>query len=159
MISYAKDKNTYLYLITLNAPYDRKGRHNIEDAKKIYKYYSNLYDEKVLVKKGQTILRLKTKYYKEDYLVYKMDHNIKRYIKNYNKNNLKINYEGTKEVTPFSKNKLGILTIKYKDDLLYKKTIYKKNLHFSLLKFLQKNAYIFIIIIGGIVYAKKHKNA
>ena len=68
LASFAKDKNVDLILITAGAPYDKISPHHIEDAKTVYDYYINNYDNIKIVDKTKPFKKIKTKYANVDYI-------------------------------------------------------------------------------------------
>lgn len=160
-----KNKINYL-LVTLNAPFDRKGPHNYEDAKTIYEYFFNNYSYQTIKKKNEVLLSLKTKYAKEDKVKFFPKKNIKVYLpNNIDKKDIKYIYKGKKTIKYNTKEntKLGYLKIYYQDKPINtQKIVLKEKLHFSIIKYLKDHKLllfipIFLLIIL-IVRGKNGKN-
>ncbi len=150
LASIAKDGDSNLLLVTLGAPYDKKGRHNIEDAKTIYEYFINNYSRQVLFSKKDTILSLKTKYSNESSVSFYPDKDIAYYLpNNVDKSKLNSQYDGVKVVTPNMSvgTNLGHLKLYYDKTKIYNQDIVlKKKVSFSLMSFLKYN---FSYVLGG----------
>lgn len=115
-IAYQND--TLLMLVTSKA---EEAPEHIEDAKKVYDYYFKNYDYQTLVKKGEIITTLNTKYLSEDSINIKADDDVKYYMRNdYDPKNINIAYDGITTITPENKykEKIGILKIYYGEKLL-----------------------------------------
>lgn len=136
-------------LVTAGAPYN-DGPKNLLDAKIIYEYFINNYGNKFIVQENDKILILDTLYTKEDNVIFYAKSSYQKYLYNdFNKEDLKYEYDGEKVITSKMKSgtKLGKLTIKYQDEVLYEQDIILENeLSFDLIKYLK--AHIEIIIIG-----------
>ena len=145
-------------LVTLNA--HTNGAPHIKDAIKTYKYYSENYEYKSIVKKDTVVVKLPVKYSNEKKISIKANKNIKHYLKNdFDIEDIKYIYTGKKYITPFIKQgtKLGTIEIKYKDETLDKfDLIFLQKVKFSLFSFIW--AYKFIIIIIVIIMYIKIKS-
>lgn len=161
LATIAKENNVNYMLITAGALYDKKAPHHIEDAKIIYDYFIENYSNQKIVDKTVSFKTLKTKYAKENKIKIYPKKDITKYLpNNYDKKDIKYEYNGENEVTPFTKNKLGTLKIYYKDELLEEQTIYLKNkLHFSIVNFIKDNILIIIIFIVIILFILIKKRA
>lgn len=162
--SIAKENNVNYMLVTLGAPYDKKGAHHIEDAKKIYDYFIQNYGNHKIVDKKISYKSLKTIYLKENEIKLYPEEDIIKYLPNdYNKNDVKFKYEGVNEVSILTKKNLGTLKIFYKDELLKEeKVVLKNEVNFSFEKFFKQNILYFILvfvlfIIFIMIKIKKHK--
>ena len=146
-------------LVTLNAY--STGAPHIKDAVKTYKYYSENYGYKNIVKKDTIVTTLSTKYSKDKEIDIKANTNIKYYLKNdFNSKNIEYKYDGEKYVTPFTKQgtKLGTIEIKYNNKTLDKfDLIYSQKVKFSIFKFLWSFK-IIIIIFLLLIYIKLKSN-
>ncbi len=146
-------------LVTLNAYTD--GAPHIKDAVKTYKYYSENYSYKNIVKKDTIVVKLKTKYSKNKEISIKANQKIKHYLKNdFNIDDINYEYEGKKYVTPFTKQgtKLGTVEIIYKGETLDKfDLIYSQKVKLSIFSFLWYYK-IVIIIFGLIIFIKLKSN-
>lgn len=115
-----KDKVNYL-LVTVGAPYPSNGPTNYIDQKMIYEYFMNNYGYKDIVDKGDILVKINTKYAKNDYVEIKSNKNISKYLENsFSKDKVKYKYKGTKEVLYNTKKgtKLGSIDIIYEDKVL-----------------------------------------
>lgn len=146
-------------LVTLNA--HTNGAPHIKDAIKIYKYYSENYEYKSIVKKDTVVVKLPVKYSNEKKINIKANKNIKHYLKNdIDIEDIKYIYAGEKYITPFIKQgtKLGTIEIKYKDETLDKfDLIFLQKVKFSLFSFIWAYKFIVIIIVI-IIYIKIKSN-
>ena len=144
-------------LVTLNAY--STGAPHIKDAVKTYKYYSENYSYKNIVKKDTIVVTLSTKYSKNKEI--KANKNIKQYLKNdFNSKNIEYKYDGEKYVTPFTKQgtKLGTIEIKYNNKTLDKfDLIYSQKVKFSIFNFLWTYKFIIIIFVL-LIYIKLKSN-
>ncbi len=162
-IAQADDAN--FLLVTLGAPYDKKGNHSLEDASTIYKYYKENYSYQTIWNEKDTILTLKTKYIKKEKINFKAKNNFKAYLpNNIKKEDIKYEYKGIKLLTPNLKKgkQLGTLAVYYKDKLLKKEKIYlEEKLNLSILKVIEAHkiitsiVVIFIILILFIILKRK----
>ena len=120
LASIAHHNNVNYLLVTANAPYNNKLNHLI-DAKEIYSYYFNNYDEITISKKDDKIVTLNIK---DKYTIdYYMNDDIKKYIKN--DCNITKEYIGEDKISKVSLNeKVGEYVIKCNDDIIYSKDIY-----------------------------------
>lgn len=141
LLSYANKNNSTYILITTNASYENANPKHFKDAKKLYEHYFNNYGYQKAIKKDENLINLNTKFLKEDKVTIKADEDIIMYLeKDYNKEDIKIDYKGIKTITPITRknSKLGTASIYYKDDLL--KTIditLNQKTHISLLKLIK----------------------
>lgn len=146
-------------LVTLNAY--STGAPHIKDAVKTYKYYSENYSYKNIVKKDTIVVTLSTKYSKNKEIDIKANKKIKQYLKNdFNSKNIEYKYDGEKYVTPFTKQgtKLGTIEIKYNNKTLDKfDLIYSQKVKFSIFNFLWTYKFIIIIFVL-LVYIKLKSN-
>lgn len=162
LATIAKANDVNYLLITLGATYDKKAPHHIEDAKTIYDYFINNYQNKLVVSKNESFKQIKAKYSSQKFIKLYPENNITLYLpKDYNKKEIKLVYNGQDEVTVFDKkgDHLGTLKIYYQDKLLdTQKITLKENLDFSATEFIKENILIVIIpllIIFIIIMKKK----
>ena len=140
-------------LITLNAPYDKKGAHHLEDAANTYNYIADNYSNQKVIKKGENVLTLKTKYVKKDKIKLKANKDVVSFLPNdYDKKDITYKYKGIKILNYNIKEdtSLGKLKIYYKDKLIDTLNI-KLNEKLELDIFKVLNDYKLIIIIGIII--------
>ena len=151
LATIAKANNVNYMLVTLGALYDKKAPHNIEDAKVIYDYFIKNYGNQKIIDKQKSFKKIKVKYSDQESLKLYPTKNITKYLENnYDKNNIKLVYNGKEEVTSFDKkgSKIGTLKIYYQDKLIdTQNIILNENLHFNILSFIKQN----ILIVAGIL--------
>lgn len=161
LASTATIDNVNYLLVTLNAYSNKKSPH-ILDATSTYKYFSNNYSYKYILTKNDVVVNLKTKYAKEKNIDIHSSQEYKYYLKNdFNKESIKYEYDGIKEISYFTKKgtKLGKVKIKLNDEILETfELIYNENLTFSIASFLWINkAYVIAIILFIIILLKINK--
>ena len=161
LASTATIDNVNYLLVTLNAYSNKKSPH-ILDATSTYKYFSNNYSYKYILKKNDVVVNLKTKYAKEKNIDIHSSQEYKYYLKNdFNKESIKYEYDGIKEISYFTKKgtTLGKVKIKLNDEILETfELIYNENLTFSIASFLWINkAYVIAIILFIIILLKISK--
>lgn len=150
LASLANYNGTNYIFITLGANVSSKPE-TMLDAKEVYTYFMNNYENKNILTKQDKILTLTTKYAKEKTIDFYVSENIIKYVpKDFQKDDLTIEYEGIKEI-PFNTKKgekLGSITISYDNELLKKEDIILQyNLTFDLNGYLQDH---YILIIGSL---------
>ena len=149
-ISYDKTNNINYLLVTANASNTSKYYHLL-DARNIYNYYFSNYKYHTIINKNDYIVSVNTKYAKEDKIDVRSNKTIKKYLNNsFDKNNLKIDYDGLNEVSWNLKkgSKLGNVKVLYNNDELASFNVYlDKSLHFSILKFIKINILYIVCII------------
>lgn len=157
LATIAKENDTNYILITTGALYDKKAPHHIEDAKIIYDYFIQNYSNQKIVDKNISYKTLKTKYSKETKIKLYPSKDIIKYLpNNYEKKDIKYDYNGVEEVTPFTKNKLGTLKIYYQNKLIRKENVYLKNRpSFSLIAFIKSNIIVISLTIILIILIKR----
>ena len=150
LASIASENEVNYMLITLGATYDKKTPHHIEDAKVIYDYFIQNYSNQKIVDKTVSYKTLKTKYLKEDKVKLYPKEDIVKYLPNdFDKKDVKFEYDGVEEIDIFTKKNIGNLKIYYMDKLIdTQKVKLKDKLHFDLFKFLKGNI---IYIISSII--------
>ena len=117
------NKNDINYLlVTTGADSDYDKYYNIKDAYEMYNYFFTNYSYHVLVEKNSEIIKISTKYLKDDFITFKSNEDVKLLYNNndFDKNNIKLSYTGIKQIKPFTKRKekLGVLDIYYKDKVI-----------------------------------------
>ena len=161
LASTATIDNVNYLLVTLNAYSNKKSPH-ILDATSTYKYFSNNYSYKYILTKNDVVVNLKTKYAKEKNIDIHSSQEYKYYLKNdFNKESIKYEYDGIKEISYFTKKgtTLGKVKIKLNGEILETfELIYNENLTFSIASFLWINkAYVIAIILFIIILLKISK--
>ena len=156
-------------LVTTGATYDKKAPHHIEDAKTIYDYFINNYNNQEIVNKNKSFKTIKTKYTQKENLKLYPSKSLTLYLpNNYNQKDVKLIYQGKNEITPFMKKgeTLGTLKIYYQDKLLdTQKITLKETLNFNIINFIKQeiifiisSIIILIIIISLIIHKKRALN-
>lgn len=153
LASLASANDIDYILITTGANSGRTPNHLL-DAKKVYEYYINNFQNVSLLNKGDLLLSLDTLYSPKEKINYYADEDIIKYLhNNYSLDDLSISYEGIEEVKPSTKvgDLLGTLDIKYQDELLKEINIYlNEDIPFSLILFLENNPSIIYGIVAFI---------
>ncbi len=151
LASIATANDVHYMLVTARAPYN-EGPKNLYDAKTAYEYFINNYKNQLVVEQGEKILTLDTLYTKEDSVTFYAEDSHQKYLPNeFKKDDLKYEYDGEKIITSKMKpgTKLGKMTVKYQEEVLYEHDIIlKEQLSFDLIKYLKAHIEI---VIGGIV--------
>lgn len=159
LASIAKDENKDLILVTAKAPYDKIGPHHIEDAKTIYDYFIQNYNNKKIIDKSKAFKRLKTQYANKKFIKIYPERDIIKYLPdNYKKQDIILKYKGKEIIKYNDKGKIGTLKIYYRDKLLDTQNIkVKEKLKFSLKKYIKENIIIIstIIIVSLIILIKR----
>ena len=162
LATIASSNNTNYLLVTTGSKIP--GGH-IKDAKLIYDYFIENYQNYEVISDDDIILTLKTKNAKEKEVVFLAEKDMFKYLNNgFTKNDLTYQYEGINEVNYFTKvgSKLGTVHIVLNGEIIdHIDIVLKEKLTFSLLAFLINYWYgviiILIIIIGFMVKKKKLK--
>lgn len=156
LASIATEGNTTLLLVTSKA---NKSPEHIKDAKKVYEYFFKNYDYQTLIKEGETLVSLNTKYLSEDKIDVKANEPIKYYLKNnYNKKDITTVYEGIDTITLRNRknDKLGTLKIYYKNKLIINyPVVLNQNVSPEPIIYVIISA-IVVLIITLIIMIKKH---
>lgn len=121
-IAYDKKNDINYLLVTTGADDDYDKMYNVLDAYELYTYFFTNYSYHVLVSKNSEILKISTKYLRDDFVTFNSMEEIKVLYNNndFDKNNIKLSYTGIKQIKPFTKNgsRLGVLNVYYKDKLV-----------------------------------------
>ncbi|MBR4618831.1 MAG: D-alanyl-D-alanine carboxypeptidase [Bacilli bacterium] len=152
--SLSNINNHEFITIVLNAK--QKGD-NLNDTVKILNFISDNYSEEILVKKGTVIKKLPVTLSKIDSYKIKSTSNIVKFLpKDYNKEELTIEYKGLEKLNYKNNKGQKIGTIKYYyDEELFQteNVVLNRNIDFSIKKFIIKYYYIIIIFALIIVIA------
>ena len=155
-----------ILIIVLKANHVGVNYYNIVDTVKLIDFVNSHYKDEILVEKNHLIKTIHVSLSDvNNYKVIASD-DVKKYLPDdYDKNDIKIKYDGLEELS--YKNKIGekIGTIKYyyKDKLVAKEEVkLDKKLNFNLGKFIKKYYYIIIgivvlIIITGLIIIKNKR--
>ncbi|MCI8575876.1 MAG: D-alanyl-D-alanine carboxypeptidase [Bacilli bacterium] len=148
LASIASANGSNYMLITTGAPQENNNPYNFLDTKTIYDYYIEHFEIQTLVEEGEEILTLNTRYAKEEQLSFQSPESISKYLlKDYPKNEVKMEYLGVQEInydTP-QNTKLGTLKIIVEGETL--KTldiILTEQLHFDIQKYLIANPIVIV---------------
>lgn len=164
LASIAKANGVNYMLVTCGAVYDKKLPHHLLDAKEIYDYYIDNYANWKIVDKKVSFGEIRSRYTKEKTIKLYPSDDVFMYLpNNYDKKNIKYEFDGLKEVSSFTKKneKLGVLRIYYKNKLINKQSVFlKKKLKFDLFCFIREQILYIILSLGLVVlifYLKKIK--
>ena len=171
LASIAKENGTDYLLVTVRAPQEGKAPNNFYDAKTIYDYFIEHYQNQMVIEEGEKILSLPVSYTKETSLDFFMDETLIKYLpKNYQKEDIKIEYQEIIPVDYKTKrgSKLGVVNIYYQDELITSKDILlNTELHFDIVKYAKSNwelgvislvvLLLFLLIIIKICKRNKYK--
>lgn len=156
LASVAHSNGTDYLLVTVRAPQEGKQPNNFYDAKTIYDYFIEHYQNQMVIEEGDPILTLSIPYTKEASLNFLMDETIIKYLpKDFNKEQIKIEYQEIIPVDFRTKigTKLGQVKIYYHDELITSKDIIlQSKLHFNLFEYLKKHWIIIILSILIIIW-------
>ena len=151
LATIAKANDVNYMLVTLGALYDKKAPHNIEDAKIVYDYFIENYSNKIIVDKDKPFKKIKVKYSNVEDINLYPNKSITKYLENnYNKDDIKLIYNGKKELTPLNKKeeKLGTLKIYYQDKLIdTQNIILNENINFNIISFIKEEIVIISIVL------------
>lgn len=151
--------------VTLNAPDDGKAR-NITDIDTIKDALKENMQKVNIVKEKEVLKELETKNAKEDYVKLRSLKTITRYVeKPFNKNKVKIEYNGEQVIDSTTKpnTKVGTFKIYYNDELIDEMdALTSTTLHFSAFKYIKNNIFyylglILIIVLTRLTLKKKPK--
>lgn len=157
LASIAKINNVKYLLVTTNASIEKS--YHIMDAVNLYDYYSNNYSYKKIIDQNKLIKTIQIKdIINKEYNIYA---DIDKYMyleNNIDTNELTYEYEGIEEITKDTnqKEKIGTLSIKYNNNLLYVYDLYINDK----IKFIDINHFvipIIIILISLIIIKRKKK--
>lgn len=150
--------------VTTGADYTYDGYYNnMKDIKKIYSTLKENYINQVVIEESNVLEKIKTKNAKEDIVIINSPKDIKVYTeKPFEKDKVKIEYDGIKEVSYKTKKgtKIGTIKVYYKNELIDEvDAITSEDLHFSLFKFIKNNIVIIlgVVIVFLIIKPKKKK--
>lgn len=167
LASIASENNTNYMLITARAKNNWQDPTHLYDAKTIYEYFIENYERKIILRKEEPVLKLKSKYAKESDIVFYLENDIEKYVPKDIEEEITTYYDGLEEITPWIKKGtvLGNLKIFYQGELLQTKEIkLESNITFDILKFInqyQKEIailFILILICFIIIIKKKVRN-
>lgn len=151
LASIATENNVHYLLVTARAPYN-EGPKNLYDAKTVYEYFMDHYENKIVVQKDEKLMTLNTLYTKEDTISFYADKTVEKYLSNdFKKEDLEYHYQGIETITSKEKagTKLGTLQVRYQGKIVYEQDIIlTEQLSFDMMKYLKAHVEI---VIGAIV--------
>lgn len=163
LASFATYDDVNYLLITLNA---KNTPDHFLDAQKTYDYFMKNYSYQIALKKGDILYTLNTKYTKEKEYDIKATSNYNFFIPNdYDKDKIKITYDGLKTISYDNKvnDKIGTLKIYYEERLLQEEEVFlTANLHYSIISFYKQDnialyTLCFLSSLATLVYLFKKK--
>lgn len=150
LASIAKKADVSYLLVTARAPY-QEGPNHLYDAKTIYEYFMDHYGNQILLDKGKPLVTLKTLYSKEASITFYANESVLKYLPNeYSKEDVSIQYQGEKLITPSMKEgtKLGEAKVFYQDQELKSFDILlEKKLSFSFWKYIEYHKKILVGVL------------
>ena len=155
LASIAEYNNIKYLQVTVKAPFSRENPYNYLDQKQIYEYYFNNYDYITILNKKDTLVKINTKYAKKDYIEFKSNKEIKKYLKkDIDISKIKYKYTGKNIITlDMNKNtKLGKVDIIYEDKVLDNiDIILKEKQKLDIFKYIKANKQVIIIPISILI--------
>lgn len=140
LASLASFNGVNYMLITIKAPQEGKRPNNFYDAKSIYDYFMENFQNQVVLESGEKILTLNTQYARENEISFYSEETWTKYLpKTFSKDDLKLEYMGENIITYNTKpgTKLGTVNVYYQEELLKNiEIILNTELHFDILKYM-----------------------
>lgn len=160
LASISTSDDTDYLLIVLGANISNRSN-AIKDSINIYNYYKDNYSHRIIAKENQTIKNINIKWGKEKEYSIKNKDNIAYYLNNdIDLNNIEYNYNGIEELNYKIKkgDKLGTITIKYKDKILSTNDVYldKEIKYYHPIIYTIIGISVLLIIIKFIASKRKH---
>lgn len=153
--TYFQSSDHEMLLITLGAPPDYKTIH-ITDALELINFIDNNYHYQNIIEENQVIKTLPVKNSKIDSYEILEHKNITKYLPDdYDKNLIKVEYNGLEELSFTNKenSKIGEVSYYYNDILLDKKDIYlEQEIKLDIIKSLISYKYLVLIILTIILF-------
>jgi len=149
-----------LVLITLGAKVEPKKAHNLEDTMAIIRALDNEYENKVIFKSGETILKLPVYFSKDKVYEISPKKDVKYYIRRDSKTNESYEYTGKKFLSFWDKKgeELGKIKYYYGKELIGEETlILNQDLKISYAKIILPTLVFLIIIVFTSKILKKKK--
>jgi len=168
MSAIIRSNNKDLILITLGADYSRKSPYNLIDTLNIIEYLDENYDSEVVYEKGTELFKIGVKNSNIEEYTVKVPTDVVKYVEvDYNKEDLKYEYDGLDELSYKNKKdeKIGHINYYYKEKLFYDEDLYLvEEIKFSLPKYLISHIVEIVSIIAVLIFIiiiisskKKHK--
>lgn len=146
---YFKSNNHEFILVTLNAPSDSS--FHIIDALELINFMDNSYQDETLIEENQLVKTIPVKNSKIDNYEIRTTEKITKYLpSDYNKDNVKIVYEGLKELSYKNKinSKIGTLNYYYEDELIGSEEVtLTEKLELNIFKILKSHKKTLIVIV------------
>lgn len=169
MSAIIRSNNKDLILITLGAEYSRKSPYNLIDTLNIIEYLDESYDSKVVYEKGTELFKIDVKNSNIEEYTVKVPTDVVKYVEvDYNKDDLKYQYDGLDKLSYKNKKdeKIGHINYYYKNKLFYDEDIYLvEEIKFSLPKYLMSHIVEIVALIAVGIFIifiikpkKKRKN-
>ncbi|MBR6133279.1 MAG: D-alanyl-D-alanine carboxypeptidase [Bacilli bacterium] len=149
-------------IITLKATHEGNNYYNIVDTINLINFLNNNYKEELLIEKDTVIKTLPVNLSKINEYEIKASKDISKYLpSDYNKDDLKIEYDGIESLNFLNKkdSKLGTIKYYYQDELFYQEEVtLNTKIKISIIKIIKRYFIIIIIfIILLFIYKKKTK--
>lgn len=152
MSAIIRSNNKDLILITLGADYSRKTPYNLVDTLNIIEYLDENYDSEVLYEKGTELFKIDVKNSNIEEYIVKVPSDVVKYVEvDYNKEDLKYEYDGLDELSYKNKEneKIGHINYYYKNKLFYDEDVYLvEEIKFSLPKYLMSHIIEIVAIVA-----------
>ena len=149
-------------IVLLNASKQDNNYYHVIDTIELIDFLDKNYKERVLVKKNENVKSIKVKLSNIDKYNIKASSDITKYLpSDYNKNLLKIKYEGDNSLTFLSRKGRNLGTVKYyyNGKLLYKEdAILKQNIKINIIKVTKSYWYIILLICIIVIYNLSKKS-
>ena len=156
-----------IIIITLNAEKEGNKAYHVIDTMNLINYLSENYKEEIISEKGLVVATIPVKLSNDKTYEIKTTQDIKKFINgDFNKEDLKIEYEGVKELdyTNQKDEKIGKIKYYLGTDLIFEENvIINKSFKLDLIKLIKKNILfiigIYVIILSTLllINKKKHK--
>jgi len=151
LASFAEYDGVNYILVTLGSIYDKKSPHHIIDSKVIYDYFIKNYSNQIIYDTKKILFEINVKYSKKEKVPVYLSKDVIFYLpNNYDKNKVRYDYDGIKEISYLNKKgeKLGTVKIYYGNKLLNTQNVYlNEKIDFNLFCFIKDNILIIISII------------
>lgn len=145
-----KENNIKYLLVTTNASINTNDAYHIKDAVTIYNYYFQNYKYYNIVKKGELLLNLPTKYGKKEANFYAYNDISYYYDNSFDSNKILLKYNGLDLITTNMKEgtRVGEIEVFYDNELVDVINIYlEEKINFSIIQFLKDNIFYFVAFI------------
>lgn len=139
---------------------------HIYDAKTVYEYFDENYQEQVVIEKGENLVTLNTKYFKQKNITFSSKEQIVSYLpKTFQKSDVTLEYIGISEITIKQRkgDLLGVVKIHYQDKIIDTVDIYlEENLEIDFVSYLKDHirevtfiiAEMILVILSFVIFKK-----